>query len=190
MTGCSFDWHKIADAAWEKVTGQEEEIEQEEDTEEYIHHIPEAEIQAEADRVAGVICDAFSAKNADILKELFSEYTHEQHNLDEEIADAFKFLDGEIVSIGDIQAGYSGGSNSAKYGEVETKFSGTIYDVVTENGKNYSIYFDAYYNYRLHDDRVGVYGINVIDEAVSINRAGERPGGKVSIGGPYTMVIE
>lgn len=181
MTGCSFDWHKIADTAWEKVTGQEEK-EQEEDTEEYIHHIPEEEIQAEADRVADVICDAFSVRDAGAIKELFSEYAHEQYDLDKEISEAFEFLDGEIVSIGDILAGYAGGSNSAKYGEVETRFHGTIYDVVTDTGKSYTIYYGAYYNYRLHDDMVGVYTIYVSDDAVKINRAGERPGGEIWIG--------
>lgn len=207
MTGCSFDKKKledkaldkaeemvddafdkasdIVDKALDKATGDDENSE--EDIGEFPRlkegAIPDSYIQAEADRVAGVMRDGFIAKDADIVKELFSEYAHEQYDLDTQIADVFEFIDGEIVSVGKILAGCSGFETTMEYGSVINEIDGTIDEVVTDNGKSYSISFKGYYNYKSHDEQVGVYSIHVVDDAAyNVHRGGIQPGGDISIG--------
>lgn len=99
------------------------------------------DVDKEAERVVDVVMTAFKEEDAGTLQDLFSEYISEQYDIAAQIKETFAFIDGEIVSTGDVLAGYSGGSTSALHGEVESLYDGTICEVTTDIGKEYTIQF-------------------------------------------------
>lgn len=137
----------------------------------------------EAERVVNIVINALKEKDADAIKNLFSEYARkEDSDIDKQIEDMFNFIDGNIVSTGEILAGYSGGSTSAERGDIKTLYSGSIYDVTTDKGKTYFITIDGIYNFNWNEDKEGVYLINVLDNIASKKNLMDYDGYEVSIG--------
>lgn len=190
LTGCTIDWKKSAQFAAGKAKEMYEKYEEKNQTdpdnttEEDIYIvISEEEVNQEAERVVNIVINALKEKDADAIKNLFSEYAQkEDSDIDKQIEDTFNFIDGNIVSTGQILAGYSGGSTSAERGDIKTLYSGSIYDVTTDKGKTYFITIDGIYNFNWNEDKEGVYLINILDDIVSKKNLMDYDGYEVSIG--------
>lgn len=190
LTGCTIDWKKSAQFAAGKAKEMYEKYEEKNQTnsdnttEEDIYIvISEEEVKQEAERVVNIVINALKEKDADAIKNLFSEYARkEDSDIDKQIEDTFNFIDGNIVSTGEILAGYSGGSTSAERGDIKTLYSGSIYDVTTDKGKTYFITIDGIYNFNWNEDKEGVYLINVLDDIASQKNLMNYDGYEVSIG--------
>ena len=190
LTGCTIDWKKSAQFAAGKAKEMYEKYEEKNQTdsdnttEEDIYIvISEEEVKQEAERVVNIVINALKEKDADAIKNLFSEYARkEDSDIDKQIEDTFNFIDGNIVSTGEILAGYSGGSTSAERGDIKTLYSGSIYDVTTDKGKTYFITIDGIYNFNWNEDKEGVYLINVLDDIASKKNLMDYDGYEVSIG--------
>lgn len=190
LTGCTIDWKKSAQFAAGKAKEMYEKYEEknqtnsDNNTEEDIYIvISEEEVNQEAERVVNIVINALKEKDADAIKNLFSEYARkEDSDIDKQIEDTFNFIDGNIVSTGEILAGYSGGSTSAERGDIKTLYSGSIYDVTTDKGKTYFITIDGIYNFNWNEDKEGVYLINVLDDIASKKNLMDYDGYEVSIG--------
>lgn len=190
LTGCTIDWKKSAQFAAGKAKEMYEKYEEknqtnsDNNTEEDIYIvISEEEVKQEAERVVNIVINALKEKDADAIKNLFSEYARkEDSDIDKQIEDTFNFIDGNIVSTGEILAGYSGGSTSAERGDIKTLYSGSIYDVTTDKGKTYFITIDGIYNFNWNEDKEGVYLINVLDDIASKKNLMDYDGYEVSIG--------
>lgn len=190
LTGCTIDWKKSAQFAAGKAKEMYEKYEEKNQTdsdnttEEDIYIvISEEEVKQEAERVVNIVINALKEKDADAIKNLFSEYARkEDSDIDKQIEDTFNFIDGNIVSTGEILAGYSGGSTSAECGDIKTLYSGSIYDVTTDKGKTYFITIDGIYNFNWNEDKEGVYLINVLDDIASKKNLMDYDGYEVSIG--------
>lgn len=190
LTGCTIDWKKSAQFAAGKAKEMYEKYEEKNQTdsdnttEEDIYIvISEEEVKQEAERVVNIVINALKEKDADAIKNLFSEYARkEDSDIDKQIEDTFNFIDGNIVSTGEILAGYSGGSTSAERGDIKTLYSGSIYDVTTDKRKTYFITIDGIYNFNWNEDKEGVYLINVLDDIASKKNLMDYDGYEVSIG--------
>lgn len=190
LTGCTIDWKKSAQFAAGKAKEMYEKYEEknqtdsDNNTEEDIYIvISEEEVKQEAERVVNIVINALKEKDADAIKNLFSEYARkEDSDIDKQIEDTFNFIDGNIVSTGEILAGYSGGSTSAERGDIKTLYSGSIYDVTTDKGKTYFITIDGIYNFNWNEDKEGVYLINILDDIASKKNLMDYDGYEVSIG--------
>lgn len=190
LTGCTIDWKKSAQFAAGKAKEMYEKYEEKNQTdsdnttEEDIYIvISEEEVKQEAERVVNIVINALKEKDADAIKNLFSEYARkEDSDIDKQIEDMFNFIDENIVSTGEILAGYSGGSTSAERGDIKTLYSGSIYDVTTDKGKTYFITIDGIYNFNWNEDKEGVYLINVLDNIASKKNLMDYDGYEVSIG--------
>lgn len=190
LTGCTVDWKKSAQFAAGKAKEMYEKYEEKNQTdsdnttEEDIYIvISEEEVKQEAERVVNIVINALKEKDADAIKNLFSEYARkEDSDIDKQIEDTFNFIDGNIVSTGEILAGYSGGSTSAERGDIKTLYSGSIYDVTTDKGKTYFITIDGIYNFNWNEDKEGVYLINILDDIASKKNLMDYDGYEVSIG--------
>ncbi len=190
MSGCTIDWKKSAEFAAGKAKEMYEKYDEKNQTdsdnttEEDIYIvISEEEVNQEAERVVNIVINALKEKDADAIKNLFSEYARkEDSDIDKQIEDTFNFIDGNIVSTGEILAGYSGGSTSAERGDIKTLYSGSIYDVTTDKGKTYFITIDGIYNFNWNEDKEGVYLINILDDIASKKNLMDYDGYEVSIG--------
>ena len=190
LSGCTIDWKKSAEFAAGKAKEMYEKYDEKNQTdsdnttEEDIYIvISEEEVNQEAERVVNIVINALKEKDADAIKNLFSEYARkEDSDIDKQIEDTFNFIDGNIVSTGEILAGYSGGSTSAERGDIKTLYSGSIYDVTTDKGKTYFITIDGIYNFNWNEDKEGVYLINILDDIASKKNLMDYDGYEVSIG--------
>ncbi len=187
QTGCSIDWKKGTNT----VINKTKEIYEEKvikdiddstvDTEDFIY-ISQEDVEKEANRVVEVMMNAFREKDAESLKTLFSEFAHKQYDLDTQISDAFEFIDGNIVSVGKTLAGYGGGSTSATHGAVQTIYHGVVYDITTDTEKKYTLTFNGFYNFRSHEDQIGVLCIYITDDDKYNVYSGDNPGAEIGIG--------
>ncbi len=177
QTGCSIDWKKGTST----VINKTKEIYEEKvikdtddstvDTEDFIY-ISQEDVEKEANRVVEIMMNAFREEDAESLKALFSEFAHEEYvDLDTQIAESFEFIDGDIISFGNVLAGYAGGSTSATHGDIKTLYQGLVYDITTDTGKSYTIRVNGIYNFRMNESKVGVYSIYIMDDIIRKKRS-------------------
>lgn len=189
LSGCTIDWKKGAEYAIDSAKEVREKQEEKEQTDshdtseddEYIY-ISEQDVQDKTDEIADIVEMAFEEQDKQILIDLFSEYSMDEYDLDSQIDQAFDFIEGNIVSVGNKTGGYSGGSTSAKHGDIKTLYEGDLCKVVTDAGKTYTITFQGVYNFRNHDNQIGLHCIYIGNDQIHRNMAGERPDGEFTIG--------
>jgi len=109
-------------------------------------------LQKKAEKLCEKVYECFAARDADALEELFCEKTKNTHDLSDEIARAFEFISGNIVS-------YKSLDGNARYHFYDLKNNvivrNTIRTIKTDNGGEYSI--TVSFNLRYADsDYVGV----------------------------------
>ena len=172
LSGCTIDWKKGAEYAIDSAKEMHEKQEKKEQTDshdtsgddEYIY-ISEEEVAQEAERVVNIVMDALEEKDAEAIKNLFSDYTCKEYiDIDKQIEEAFNFIDGDIISTGHVLAGYSGGSTSAQRGDIKTLYSGTVYEIVTNKGISYTLLVQGIYNFNMHEEKEGVYSICILND--------------------------
>ena len=119
--------------------------------------------QAKQEEVLKAIEDG----DKEAVKKLFSKYVTENNKeLDTQIDEALKFIDGKIKSKGDTIASMSGEDDNKK-------FSAYTQKIVTESGKEYKISFDGWYKCKDDSSKEGVTLIKVIDTSVEIDPSKE-----------------
>ncbi|MBR1598479.1 MAG: DUF5104 domain-containing protein [Lachnospiraceae bacterium] len=139
-------------------------------------------VRGESYRVGRIIEDAVLDKDGELIIPLFSGEVSGRYDLDAQIKEAWNFIDGDIVSIESLVADSGGFTTDMDYGAVEDYYNGDLYGVVTDKGTSYTISYSGTYNYRNHDVKVGLSHIIIVNDAVPVDSAGERPDGKVTIG--------
>lgn len=135
--------------------------------------VPPEEI---ARRQSEVIINSVKRNDPQALKGVFCSALKNKDNLDNEINDFFKFIDGEIVSH-DPPWGYT---DTEKIRPLETILlgaSGKIRKIVTDHGVTYTISFCSYQINKGHDEYIGVFSLSIFNEDTYDSNDGYPPHG-------------
>lgn len=104
------------------------------------------------------IVSCFEKGNKVQLKELMSNYIiANDSQLDNEIDDAFDFIDGKIISYDKPFANAMGSHEKKACG-------GRVTNIITENGTEYSISFTGWLTYDIDESKIGVEGIRIVND--------------------------
>lgn len=112
------------------------------------------------------IIDGIESTNYELILDIFSPYVKNNYpDLQSDISELLKQIDGDIVSYEGITSRSMGG-HSTEDGWVEKKLEGEIYNVKTNQKKTYNIKFEGYYINKDNPDKVGVryLAIECLDE--------------------------
>ena len=139
--------------------------------EEY-YTVSSTELNQEAARIQEVALDAFKNKDATKLENEFSEFAKENANLNDEIENAFEFIEGNIITVESSSVGYGGGSKDEK-GDVRADYAVRLYSVRTDKYKNYEIRIFGNFFYRNNEHKQGIYRIHVRDKGIEYDAATE-----------------
>ncbi len=122
------------------------------------------------------IMGCFINKDKETLKSFFSESAIENYPIDEQIDEAFNYLDDEIVSY-DEPFPYAGGPVGRRYYGADTKH------IITDKGTEYKIVFNGKLEFDENPKEIGVNSIKVIDMSVDYDRSkSKRENGILYIG--------
>lgn len=125
-----------------------------------------------------IIC--IQNKDSERLKSLFCEEIKNRDSIDSEIEKLFNFIDGEIISYDEPYV--SGHSKSTTPEGIEMLgVGGNIYNIKTDTGKNYVLYFYSYHINKEDEDSVGVTIVTIFDEDTYDPEEGYPDYGKYSI---------
>ena len=94
-------------------------------------------------------------KDKEGLKSVFSKHIAQTHDLDKEIDEFFKFIDGEIISY-DEPEGYEGGYTRKDGEYTEKELGGRIRNVKTNKDNKYYISYKSFYINKNNEDYLGV----------------------------------
>ena len=109
----------------------------------------------QAEELQTKIMDCFVNKDKETLKGFFSKYTLEQcPEIEEQIEEAFTFLDGSIVSYDAPNGSASGGFDNKSY-------SAYTQHILTDKGTEYRIMFSGRLTWLEDENKVGVLYIKV-----------------------------
>ncbi len=125
--------------------------------------------------------DAFKKKYPTKMKELFCQKVKDTHDLDSEIAAAFDFIDGNIVSyFDDRHVSTNGGAiEDGKF--VNLYADGCIWDITTDKGERYRIYFFARLKYPDVPEEVGLQDV-IVEHIIKEDTSGEEETEEITIG--------
>ncbi len=108
------------------------------------------------------ILRCFNEDDIEGLKSMFCKEVSNTHNLDEEIAEAMDFFDGEAISHDKVLVG---GGDSVREGKiVEKHIWYNIRNIKCNTQKTYFIATSSYLSYDRKPDCIGVTFITVFDE--------------------------
>lgn len=107
------------------------------------------------------IIECFEKEDNDSLYVLFSQSMRDEHDLNNEIEQAFGFIDGQIISYDTPEASSGGGIMRGTEGEVKSTFSGWITDVKTDIGGEYTIFFGGYLKDDDDENNIGLSAIRI-----------------------------
>jgi len=97
-----------------------------------------------AREVAQDIMDCFIDNDQETLYSIFSQYTKETYPINEQIQEAFCFIDGEIISY-DLPTDTGGGGESVENGRITSQnMTPWIEYIKTDSGKMYRITFQYF----------------------------------------------
>lgn len=113
------------------------------------------------------IIECFNNDDADTLKEMFCNEIKQTHNLDQEIINAFNFVDGTITSHSRFTI--SSGKSVEEGIVVDNHIYSVIDNVTTDKKGEYMIVFDCNLIYLQNENLVGVLYLKVIN-----NTTGEK----------------
>lgn len=109
------------------------------------------------------IISCIKQKEAEGLKELFSPYIQESHDLDAELSKLFEFIDGTIISY-DAPWGSSASKSVEPSGTKYELLVGHVTNVKTDAGTNYQISFNSIYINKANEDYIGVDFISISNQ--------------------------
>lgn len=110
------------------------------------------------------LIDCFNNKDTSALKEMLCERSQNLDDIDEQIQDAFDFIDGNVTSFDENVTGSEG--KSTRHGtttELDRFFS--IDDIVTDAEQEYSIYVSENLIYKNDSKREGITQITIENES-------------------------
>ena len=120
-------------------------------------------------------------KDKEGLKSVFSKHIAETHDLDKEIDEFFKFIDGEIISY-DAPEGNEGGYTRKDGEYTEKVLNGYIRKIETDNKKHYEIISNSYYIYKNNKEYEGVFYLSIINKDLWGGEKGFPKHGKKIVG--------
>ena len=138
------------------------------DSNEEYYTVSSAELNQEAARIQEVALDAFKNEDITKLENEFSEFAKENANLNDEIEEAFEFIEGNITTVESSSAGY-GAWSTDEQGCVSQDYTVHLYKVRTDKYKTYDIYilgvfFDRKNEQKQGIDHIIIYDKDIIDE--------------------------
>mgnify|MGYP004658680783 CR=1 FL=1 len=106
------------------------------------------------------ILKCFNEHDSETLKDMFCPYVQQTHDLDSEIAGAFKIIDNEIISYGNF---IGGGETLYEEGNIIYKDITCRMPIKLSNDEKYSIYF-FYMKTNKNEELVGIKRISIYNE--------------------------
>ncbi len=107
------------------------------------------------------------------LSNMFCEKVKLSHNVDEEIAEAIEFIDGEIVNEGELSGVSESGSSWRNGEKIESYINPRIKQIETDSGKKYNISFFAYIIYENDASYIGITRIMIRADNDEVYMIGE-----------------
>ena len=126
---------------------------------------------SEGDECALKVMDCFINKDSEALKELFCSKAKIRPDFDEQINEAFAFIDGNIISYDD----YIAGSNEVAYEEgkaVERYYGSIIDNIKTDKNRTYKITINLYTVLDEDKGRVGITSLTIRENTDNAYRLG------------------
>ena len=149
------------------------------DSNEEYYKVYPTELNQEASRIYEVALDAFKNEDITKLENEFSEFAKENANLNDEIENAFEFIEGNITTVESSYVGYGGGSKDEQ-GYVRADYDVSLYNVRTDKYRNYEIRIYGIFFYRNNEHKQGINRISIFDNDIEYDAATEN--GKFVIG--------
>lgn len=122
---------------------------------------------------ANAILDALKTNKTIKLSGMFCEKVKTSHNVDEEIAEAIKFIDGDIINEGELSGMSESGSSWRDGEKTESYINPRIKQIETDSGKKYDISFFAYIIHDKDMSYVGITRITIRSENNEVYMIGE-----------------
>ncbi len=113
-----------------------------------------------AEKQCKTIVECFDTKDLETIKNMFSSWIQETHNLDKEIQDVFDLYEGKSVHWDYVDYGSEGAIDDGTW--TDKQISPTI-DIETDTGKKYHIVFYDYLVYEKDETRLGIQYISIYD---------------------------
>lgn len=107
------------------------------------------------------IMNCLKTGESDELKSYFCKAVSDSHNLDAEIDEALKFIEGKIISDGTWRYFTSSETSWREGEETLCTVSPSIVDIQTDAGEVYQIHFHAYVICKENKDYVGITYISI-----------------------------
>ena len=120
-------------------------------------------------------------KDCDGLVDMFSTYAKDSFDLEKEVADLINFIDGTVVSYGDVSRSSMSG-HFLGYGRYRNVYDILIKDVKTDSSKQYEILYVFYISDDQNDSYNGLIAIRVADQAEYTDENGYSPDGVKIVG--------
>ena len=114
-------------------------------------------------------------KDCDGLVNMFSTYTKNSYDLEKEVADLINFIDGTVVSYGDVSR--SSALKSSDNGRFRNIYYIRIEDIKTDSSKQYELLYSFYISNNEDDSYNGLIAIRVADQAEYTDENGYSPDG-------------
>ena len=112
---------------------------------------------------ATFVYEAFINENLEGIKSMFSSFVAESIDLEQNIEDAFDFIEGDIVSHGKIF------TSTALKTSIKEDSSEILFDVETTSEKNYEITINTCVYDQENKEYIGTYMIYIVDTATNDN---------------------
>ena len=122
---------------------------------------------------ADAILSALKTGETMNLSNMFCEKVKPSHNINEEIAEAIEFIDGEIVDDGELSGVSESGSSWRNGEKIESYINPRIKQIETNSGKKYNISFFAYIIYENDLSYIGITRITIRAENDDVYMIGE-----------------
>ena len=113
---------------------------------------------------AKIIIEGIESGEHESILEIFSPYVKENYpNLESDIAELMKFIDGNIISYDDVYDEPVSGTSTPE-GWIKRGIAGTIDNIITTTGKTYTLKFEGYFVYKDEPNKEGIDYIAIISK--------------------------
>ena len=126
----------------------------------------EFENSSHSDEISGIIIECFNDEDVEGMLEIFCPFVQEMDKLEDEINDAFDYIEGEIISYNSV---YYGSDGSIQDGKWRIKRDQTeIREIITDRDETYIIKFSEYIIYNDDEQKEGVYFVQLRDSEYNV----------------------
>ena len=114
------------------------------------------------------------------LVDMFSTYAKDSYDLEKEVSDLINFIDGTVVSYGDVaRTSMSGHYDHGRYRNI---YYFRIQDIKTDSSKQYELFYTFYLSDNQNDSYNGLIAVQVRDRDKYSSENGYSPDGVKSAG--------